>query len=445
MMKCLLRELRNAAVIGIAIYVVFLIIDFVMGNTIRFGHTMLVEFGINMAYTVVLYAVNRVVFIYYYKKYTYSRFTLGHLISGVVSGIVITVGTIFVLNGLLFYFVRGIPIREYLAGQNPMDYLVSFMISMVVTGIYYGVFYYRHKKENQLQEQKIIAGRASAQFDALKNQLDPHFLFNSLNVLTSLIEEDQEMAVQFTTSLSKVYRYVLEQKNKALVPVTEELQFAKIYMDLLKMRFEDSLVIEMPENTVDTEAKVVPLSLQLLLENAVKHNRVTQNEKLYIQILEKDGYLYVENNHQAKQIIRKSSGVGLTNIKARYALLCDKAVIIEGGPDRFSVGIPLLTREVQIVMQPEKYIEDKRYERAREHVKALREFYFHLTSYLVAVPIFIILNIISTSFPWALFPIGGWGIGVFFHAAAIFEWNPLFGKSWEERKISSLMKNEEKS
>src|SRR5690606_27500451 len=132
-------------------------------------------------------------------------------------------------------------------------------------------------QQNKVKEQKVIAGTANARFDALKNQLDPHFLFNSLNVLTSLIEENPENAQRFTTALSKVYRYVLEQKNKDLVSVDEELDFARTYMSLLKMRFEDSIVFTIPDKASDPESKVVPLSLQLLLENAVKHNMVTSS------------------------------------------------------------------------------------------------------------------------------------------------------------------------
>ena len=258
----------------------------------------------------------------------------------------------------------------------------------------------------------------------------------------SLIEEDQQKAMLFTTSLSKVYRYVLEQKNKILVPLEEELAFAKTYLDLLKMRFEESLIVTLPDHVVDQNAKVVPLSLQLLLENAVKHNRVTQSDKLYITIFEKNGYLIVENNQQPKQIINRGSGVGLYNIKSRYALLCTKEVKVTNGPSLFKVGIPILTQEVQYALQPETYNSDKRYARAQKHVAKLKEFYVHLFIYLIAVPFFIILNLISTSFPWSLFPITGWGMGVVFHAVAVFEWNPFFNKSWEERHIKRLMEKE---
>src|SRR5210317_931069 len=109
---------------------------------------------------------------------------------------------------------------------------MAIFITLVISSIFYVINYYKHKQDSKVKEHKIIAGTASAQFDALKNQLDPHFLFNSLNVLTSLIDENPDSATKFTTSLSKVYRYVLEQKNKELVSIEEELNFAKLYISL---------------------------------------------------------------------------------------------------------------------------------------------------------------------------------------------------------------------
>ena len=144
-----------------------------------------------------------------------------------------------------------------------------------------------------------------------------------------------DQAQKFTTSLSKVYRYVLEQKNKDLVTVDEELQFAKTYIRLLKMRFEDSIVFDIPEKCSNPEAKIVPLSLQLLLENAVKHNIVTSTRPLHIKVFEEEGSLVIQNNLQEKQVVKKSSGVGLRNIQQRYSILSDKEVQIYKDPEGF--------------------------------------------------------------------------------------------------------------
>ena len=170
---------------------------------------------------------------------------------------------------------------------------------------------FRHGLQRGEKEQKVIAGTASAQFESLKNQIDPHFLFNSLNVLSALIEENPESAQKFTTSLSKIYRYVLEQKDKELVTVSEELNFAKTYMNLLKMRFENSITFDLPTDFSNDLAKVVPLSLQLLLENCIKHNVVSESKPLHIKIYMENNFLVVENNLQKKEVLTDRKGVGL--------------------------------------------------------------------------------------------------------------------------------------
>ena len=256
------------------------------------------------------------------------------------------------------------------------DFLGPMLIALVVSLIFTAFFFYKNKQESKVKEQKVIAGRATAQFDALKNQLDPHFLFNSLNVLTSLIEENPRGAQKFTTSLSKVYRYVLEQKSKELVTVEEEINFANTYISLLRTRFEDSIVFNISETLINKEAKVVPLSLQLLLENAVKHNQVNPKNPLEITITEEHNYLIISNNLQPKSVLKSSVGVGLSNIKQRYHLLTTRDVVIEKNATHFKVKIPMLTKQIATSMtKQEIYIQDKRYKRAKERVNAIKGFY----------------------------------------------------------------------
>ncbi|MGB5943523.1 MAG: 2TM domain-containing protein [Leeuwenhoekiella sp.] len=440
----LIKELRNAVIVGISIYVVFLIIYFFQGGKDHLTAVVDIEdFIIHMIYSIVLYTANTAVFLYLFGYHKHKRFTAKHVFQGIFSGIIVSVVSIFLLNLAHTKYITGFTWVESFNHQKLMDVVTSLIISMVVTGIFYAVYYYRYKKETQVKEQKIIAGTASAQFDALKNQLDPHFLFNSLNVLVSLIEENPDQAQKFTTSLSKVYRYVLEQKNKELVTVAEELAFAKTYMSLIKMRYEDSIVFTMPENPINPDAKVVPLSLQLLLENAVKHNRVTPSSKLHITIIQRDGYLSVQNNLQEKAVMARSSGVGLLNIQRRYYLLTTKEVQIQKTPATFEVSIPTLTKQLSPLRTSSKdYIEDKKYARAKERVEALKGFYVHAFTYCIAVPFFIFLNVSSGGYPWSIFPITGWGIGVAFHAAQVFDWNPLMSKDWEERQIRKMMEDD---
>ncbi|PVW15708.1 2TM domain-containing protein [Marixanthomonas spongiae] len=438
------KELGKAFFVGFLIFIVLGLIQYATGNTVDSGKELLVWFLYNQFYSVTLYLVNAYVIIYFLDKYKGTLYSRSMLWRAVLTNILVTMATLFVIHFIISVVISGETVAVFLAAQNFQFYKISFIISLVVLAIFYGFFYYKHTQEKKVKEQKIIAGAASAQFDALKNQLDPHFLFNSLNVLTSLIEENPEAATRFTTSLSKVYRYVLEQKNKQLVTIEEELKFAQLYMSLLKMRFEESIIFSVPETLSNPEAKVVPLSLQLLLENAVKHNQVTPLKKLHIAITEDNGNLRITNNYQPKQVVKESSGVGLKNIRQRYRLLTNRPVEIQQDSKRFSISIPLLTQQTITVSSQETYISEKKYARAKERVQKLKGFYGNLTMYLVFIPIFIWLNFKSgTNFPWAIFPIAGWGMGVLAHAAETFNYNPFFGKDWEKKKIKELMEEED--
>ena len=438
-----LKEIGKAFFIGSIVFIVLGIIRYSNGYEFSNGKDLLVMFAYNQLYAVVLYMANA-----YFFKYILTRFketfftikTVGILSIGVLFVTLVSVFFIRIVHEVIFGTNT---LNQFLSKEKPQDYYVVLIISLLVSFVILAIFYYRHLQENKVKEQKIIAGTASAKFDALKNQLDPHFLFNSLNVLTSLIEENPKAATKFTTSLSKVYRYVLEQKNKDLVSVTEELNFAKLYMSLIKMRFEDSIVFTLPEKLSNPEAKVVPLSLQLLLENAVKHNIVTPSKKLHISILEKDGNLIVRNNSQPKQVVKPSTGVGLKNIKQRYNLLTDRPVLINKTEKEFCISIPLLTKNITSMETQETYISDLKYERAKEQVEKLKGFYIHFAIYLIMIPVFIFLNFRSTSFPWAIFPIVGWGFGVAGHAMETFNYNPLLGKNWEERKMKEFMEEDD--
>ncbi|RMB59485.1 histidine kinase [Dokdonia sinensis] len=437
-----LKEFRNAFLLGLNIFVVHALVVYLLGNP-WYGQSPWEFFYQNQMFSVALYLVNTYVFKVYYGRYDENFWTVNKVLLGLFLGAMASIVTVFFLRLTLIVVPGYRTFSAFVENERISEYYLSLSISVVATAIYYAVFYWKSKQDKKVKRSRIIAGTASAKFDALKNQLDPHFLFNSLNVLTSLIEENPQQAQKFTTSLSKVYRYVLEQKSKELVPVDEELAFARTYMNLIKMRFEDSIEIIIPEKASNPEAKVVPLSLQLLLENAVKHNMVTPSKKLFITIAEKDGMLTVSNNLQPKQILKKSSGVGLQNIKQRYQLLTERNVEILESKTQFSVGIPMLTKQSPMEAVQETYIENKKYKLAKEQVEKMKGFYVHFAIYLLFVPIFIYLNVQSTSFPWALFPIGGWGLGVAGHASETFNWSPIFNKEWEKRKIQQYMEDKD--
>jgi len=442
-----MQNLKNTIFIGFIVGVILFIIDltfyYLSGNTIILNQNLLIKFGYYQMYSIVLTFVNGYFFDYLYsnKLVKYAKYKLA---IGIFGGIIITMFTIILLRMVQEMAIKGEGFEEFYKEefQNGTFYLTALFITIIISVFFHAFYFYQALQKKKVTEQKIIAGTASAQFDALKNQLDPHFLFNSLNVLTSLIDENPEAAQQFTTALSKVYRYVLEQKNKELVTVDEELNFAKTYIRLLKMRFEDSIVFEIPEKSNNPESKVVPLSLQLLLENAVKHNIVNSSNPLHIKIYENQGNLVVENRLQPKEVLKKSSGVGLANIKQRYSLLSNKVVNIKKTASHFSVAIPMLTKQISVMKTQESYIEDKRYLRAKEKVEKIKGFYSNLTSYLIVLPILVYVNFRTSDFPWVIFPALGWGFGVVVHGMEAYGYNPFMGKNWEERKIREFMDNE---
>ncbi|MCX2720283.1 2TM domain-containing protein [Lentiprolixibacter aurantiacus] len=444
MYRKIIKILLVGFLIGFVMSFVFIGIQVLAGNQNLGNYNEILEqVGNYMLYSIVLTFINVSWFDYLNDKVKWKKYARYRLLIGALGAVVFTMLGILVIRMFLEMYVGGESWEEFVSEERIVHYYVALLITLVVTVFFHAVHFYKLSRDKQIKEQKIIAGTASARFDALKNQLDPHFLFNSLNVLTSLIEEDSAQAQKFTTSLSKVYRYVLEQKNKDLVTVNEELQFARTYVRLLKMRFEDSIVFDIPEEASNPEAKIVPLSLQLLLENAVKHNVVTGSKPLHIKVFEEDGYLVIHNNLQEKSVVKRSSGVGLRNIQQRYQILTDRQVVIDKSIDAFQVSIPMLTRQKSEVTRQEVYIEDKRYQKAKERVEAIKSFYGNLVAYCMVIPGLAYLNYVTTSWPWVVFPAVGWGFGLLIHGMEAFGYNPLWGKRWEEKKLRELMERDD--
>jgi sensor histidine kinase YesM len=441
MIQKLIKEFYKAVIIAIVIFMVLVGIRFFIGRSIAFDYTMLTNFGYTMLYGVVLYLVNASVFIYLDKAFATDRFTPKRIFIGFIASFLATVAVIFLLRVFEDVIIEGSTFADFFKRETTANYLVAMIITLIVTLAIHAFYFYKAYNENRVKEQKVIAGTASAKFESLKNQIDPHFLFNSLNVLSSLIEENPDNAQRFTTSLSKIYRYVLEQKDKELVSVEEELQFAKTYMNLLKMRFENSISYEIPTDFDNSEAKVVPLSLQLLLENTIKHNVASEQKPLHIKIYIENNYLIIENNLQKKEVLQDRKGVGLQNIVNRYALISERKVLVDETQTSFKVKIPILTKQIAIMETKNIYNENIAYEKAKERVDQIKGFYGNLISYCFVIPILIFINLSTSKFQWFWFPMLGWGMGVTFHALEVFG----YGKTWEERKIREILEKEDKA
>jgi LytS/YehU family sensor histidine kinase len=179
----------------------------------------------------------------------------------------------------------------------------------------------------------------------LKNQVNPHFLFNSLNTLSSLIYSNQDTAAKFVRQLARVYRYVLENRDKEVISLKEELTFLQSFIYLIHLRFSENLKVEIDIPVQMQEKLIAPMTLQMLIENAIKHNVVSQKKPLTIQIYaDMFEHITVTNNLQKKTIREYSSNIGLKNICSRYGFITDRKVIIEENPENFKVRIPLLDK-----------------------------------------------------------------------------------------------------
>jgi two-component system, LytTR family, sensor kinase len=212
-----------------------------------------------------------------------------------------------------------------------ITFIISFILSFKE--------FVTEKKHALIKEERLKTEIIKLEYETLKNQVNPHFLFNSLNALTSLVAENDE-AVRFIKNLADVYRYVLDQKDKELVELDRELEFVSAYLYLHQIRFGKNLEIEIckaPANKM-----VVPLAVQMLVENAIKHNEISIDAPLKISIFIENDFLVINNNLQLKSMVGNSSKIGLENIKLRYAYLTKSEIIVESKDNKFNVKIPLM-------------------------------------------------------------------------------------------------------
>ena len=275
-----------------------------------------------------------------YKKKIVTRLAIFYLI-------VLTLGTGFVFLAIaipmLFREGNYSQMIDQFLSDGLQQFLLSWLISISIASV---AFFYMEwnnalKRERKLREEKLIF-----QYESLKNKVNPHFLFNSLNTLSSLIQRDPELSERFITKFSTIYRYVLDKADRDMVSLEEELAFIEDYFFLRKIRDENKINLLIRVDKPHSYS-VIPVSIQLLVENALKHNAASREQPLNINIyLEKDNMVIVENNIQKKMSLEPSPKVGLKNLKERVFLAMRKEVIISEGPASFIVKLPILKKEL---------------------------------------------------------------------------------------------------
>lgn len=284
---------------------------------------------------VLLWTINGELNDFLSRRISWIKEPIKRLLIGVLATVFCTVLAV-ILIITIFESITSIRFGSYLNVIIP-SLIITFFISL----FFHGRGFLLQWRKSFQDAERYQRESMTATYESLKSQVNPHFLFNSLNALSNLVYEDQDKAVKFIKQLSEVYRYVLETRDKELVTLEEEVRFLESYAYLQKIRFGNKLTIDVKLQGV--KSMVAPLALQMLLENAVKHNEVSVDRPLHIRLFTEDNFIVVENTLQKRGVsAESSSGLGLDNICKRYTFLSDIPVSIQESSSHFIVKIPLI-------------------------------------------------------------------------------------------------------
>ncbi len=277
------------------------------------------------------------------KRYPWVENSVKRLILTIMTTIVYTFLAWLVLIYVWQIVFKGqFGLKGLYANLNIWSFSGTLMVTLLVSTFVHGNGFLTAWKQTLIEAERLKKDHIAAQYETLKNQVNPHFLFNSFNVLTTLVHKDADLAEQFVRQLSNVYRYVLDSRDKEVVPLEMELKQLEAYIFLMKIRFGESLKIDI--KPIFTEGvSVAPLTLQMLIENALKHNAVSKTTPLSIEVFQEGAdYIVVKNLIQLKNSVGESTGVGLENIRSRYKFLSDKAIAVLQEDGFFRVKIPII-------------------------------------------------------------------------------------------------------
>lgn len=251
-------------------------------------------------------------------------------------------GTLMFLTMWVFNeFICEIPFNEQGLFLS-ISITIGLLVSLILLSVETGLLFFKKWKESLVQVEKYKSESAQANLENLKNQVNPHFLFNNLSVLSSLVYKDQDKAVDFINQLSKVYRYLLDNKNNELITLEEELKFISSYAYLLNIRYSPNLQIELLISDESKHLLLPPLAIQLLIENAIKHNEISSESPLLIELKSTEKTMVISNKINRRISEEPSSKTGLNNIQKRYSYFTDLQISVNDSEGIFKVEIPLL-------------------------------------------------------------------------------------------------------
>ncbi len=277
------------------------------------------------------------------KKFSWERNPVSTFFYRIIASIIFTALDILVVNYIII---------KYLFNANPLDNIrqyfnyaiVQFGIAMLVISIIFLKHFFNSWRDSVIQKEKYKQDALAMQYETLKSYVNPHFLFNSLSVLSSLVEKDTAKSQEFIKQLSDIYRYVLEQKDKELVPLDTELNFIVSYINLHRIRHGENLRVDFRVD--DRSGHIIPLSMQILLENTFKHNIISEEDPLDVSIWRENDYIIVQNKLQTRKTINENGGFGLETISKRYEFFTKRALQVSSDNGLFIVKLPILDLSV---------------------------------------------------------------------------------------------------
>jgi two-component system, LytTR family, sensor kinase len=279
------------------------------------------------------------------KKFSWRDHLAKRTIYGALAIIGYSASAYLLVQFIMFLLVYGSLPENMLRWTLQYSY-IAILISLGISLIYTAAGFFRNWKDSQLEAERFRAEMLMYKYESLQNQINPHFLFNSFNVLSDLVYEDQQKAVDFIRQMSQLFRYVLDSRDRELVPIKEELEFLEAYRSLLQTRFEDKLTIRQEFEPGKGEM-IVPMTLQLLIENCVKHNEISASQPLTVTIMRNGEYLRVVNNLQVKSAQLNSNKTGLSNIRQQFKYFTSREIVTTETDRTFSVEVPIIQTDEQ--------------------------------------------------------------------------------------------------
>jgi sensor histidine kinase YesM len=260
-----------------------------------------------------------------------------------VLAVILTLSSVFILNYFFYSLLNMVDSEPRPRGYQDEFIYRNFFVSALVIGCILIIRLIYQKQSVQLENETLRSEALQSQYESLKNQLSPHFLFNSLTALKTLITEAPETAQNYINHLSKALRYTLQSNEKQLFTLSEEMDFMESYLFLIKLRFDTNLIVRTSINEKYLNHKLPPLTIQTLVENAVKHNEISKRNPLAITIqTTENARLVVWNNIQEKITQEEGTGIGLTNLSKQFQLLLEEDITISKENNEFRIEVPLI-------------------------------------------------------------------------------------------------------